>query len=143
MVVVSGTLLSTWNSTQKAEAFVRGRAATLDEMRVAMNGLTKDIRQAYNVTSASADRLEIDTYRQGEPVHVVYAVSGTSLTKDDNDAGPVEIQSGLSSSSVFDYLPSSTSPEVVTVTLSVIPPDEPEAIVTVTSEVRLRNRGSA
>lgn len=143
LLVVSGTLLGAWSSMQRSEAFVSGRAATLDEMRITMNGLTKDVRQAYNVTSATADRLEIDTYRLGEPVHVVYAASGTSLTRDDDHAGPFEIQPGLSSTTVFEYLPSSASPEVVTITLSVVPPDEPETVVTVTSEVRLRNRGSA
>lgn len=143
LLVVTGTILGTWSSTQRSEAFVRGRAATLDEMRNAMNGLTKEVRQTYNVRSAAPDRLEVDTYRSGVPAHIVYTAAGTSLTREVDGGGAQEIQSGLSSTAIFEYLPSSTSPEVVTITLAVVPPDEPDAIVTVTSEVRLRNRGSS
>jgi hypothetical protein len=45
----------------------------------------------------------------------------------------------MASTNVFQYAPTTTSPQVVTVTLTVVPPNAPATTVTIDSEVRLRN----
>lgn len=141
LLVVTGTILLAYESTQRSEAFVRGRTATLDEMRITMNRMTKDARQASAVdTSSTGSRLEMDTYILGEPATVVYAVAGTALTRQVGNEPATVLQENLASPAIFGYVPSVAATEVVTMTMLVHPPDQPDTTVSLTSEARLRNR---
>lgn len=143
LLVVSAVLLGTFGSVQRSEAFVSGRAASLDEMRLTMARVTKDARQASSVTASDPTRLEMDTYVLGVATHVVYQATGATLTRQEGAGAASVIQDHLDSTAVFAYQPSVEFPEVVTITLVVRPPDQPDTTVTVSSEVRLRNRGSS
>lgn len=143
MMTVSGVLLGAFGSVQRSEAFVSGRARSLDELRLSMALITKDARQASSVEGSTANRLEMETYVLGAETTVVFEASGTTLTRQEGARAPVAIQENLASTALFSFQPSSEYPEVVTITLVVHPPDLPDTDVTISSEVRLRNRGSA
>jgi hypothetical protein len=49
------------------------------------------------------------------------------------------MQGGLGTTELFAYAPSAEAAEVVTITLTVVPPSAPDTTVTIDSEVRLRN----
>jgi hypothetical protein len=53
------------------------------------------------------------------------------------------LQHGLASTDVFQYSPSTDAPQVVTITLAVVPANAPDTTVTLDSEVRLRNLAEA
>jgi prepilin-type N-terminal cleavage/methylation domain-containing protein len=138
--IVSVVLFTQLTSVQKGEVFERGRAEALDEMRVAMDRMSREIRQAYSVTpTPSASTLAIDTYVQGSPVHIVYTVSGTTLTRQAGSQVARPLQTGLANATVFEYEPSADNVEVVQIALAVHPPNLPDTTVEMESEVRLRN----
>lgn len=143
MTIVGGVLLGALGSVQRSEAFVSGRAKSLDELRLTMARITKDARQASSVLGSTPDRLEMETYVLGVETTVAYQASGTTLTRQEGSGEPVLIQEHLSSNDLFAFQPSAEHPGVVTITLIVHPPDRPDTDVTVRSEVRMRNRGSA
>jgi len=144
ILVVLGTLLGAYDSAARSEAFVQDRAATLDEMRVTMDRVTRDARQASAVLAGSGpDRLAVETYVLGAPTTVVFAVSGDTLTRQVGNESPSVMQRHLASSAVFSYAPSVDSAQVVTVTLAVRPPARPQNVVTISSEVSFRNEGAA
>ena len=66
---------SIW-SVQRSEAYTRGRVAAIDNMRISLNRITKDLRQATDFNSApTTSHIDIDTYLDGTPIRVVYDVS--------------------------------------------------------------------
>ena len=140
--VVLGGLLTVFESVQRSATFVQERSETLDEMRIALDQMTKEIRQALEVESAStASRLEMTTYILGVQKQIVYEVTGTTLTKNVNGAGAVPIQTQVASTSLFSYtVDASGVIQLVTLDLSVHPKRRPDTTVLLTSEARLRNQ---
>ena len=140
LLVVVGAFLAAFVSVQKSEAYVSGRAEALDDMRLTMARMTRDLRQGTAVASASTpSHLAVTTYVDGTLQQVVYDATGTSLTRQVGSSSAVELQGGLSSTAIFEYAPSAEAAEVITITLTVVPPSAPDTTVTIDSEVRLRN----
>jgi len=102
--------------------------------------MTRDLRQGTVVAASStASPLEVTTYVRGTQQQVAYDASGTSLTRQVGGGTAVEVQDGLGSTGIFSYAPDAEAAEVVTITLTVVPPSAPDTTVTIDSEVRLRN----
>jgi hypothetical protein len=144
LAVVVGSLLTIFESVQRSTAFVQNRSETLDSMRLVVDEMTKDIRQATSVSAAStASTLDMTTYVLGVPRHVVYEASGGSLARS-IDGGPgVVKQTRLTSTSIFTYTDSVSSVQLVALTLSVHPINRPDTTLVLKSEARLRNAGAA
>ena len=144
VLVVVGVMLDSLGSAQRSERYAADRTEALDSMRGAIARFTKDVRQAEGVDEgASVSHLEADTYVQGVAARVVYDASGGVLTRT-VDGGAAEVLiDRLVTDSVFDYEPSAEIAELVTIVLEVEPMTSPETTIELTSEVRMRNRGSS
>lgn len=144
LVLVVGVMLDALGGAQRSERFASDRTEALDNMRTAIARFTKDVRQSDGVDeNATASSFEMDTYVEGVYSHVVYTASGDQLTRT-VDGGPAEVLiKQLFTSSVFEFEPSADSAEVVTITLVVEPETSPDTTIELTSEVRMRNRGSS
>jgi hypothetical protein len=144
LLIVVGALLGIFTSVQRSASFVQERAETLDSMRLAVDQMTKEIRQARSVTPDALDpggKLQMSTYILGVSRTITYAVSGENLMRSVNGGTAVVVQGNLSSPAPFSYTsdPSGVV-QVVAVNLQVHPIRRPNTIVVLSSEVRLRNR---
>lgn len=141
-ILVLTTVLSVFLSAQRSENFQQGRAQGLDEIRLAMERMTKEIRQVQTVRAgSSASVLDVDTFVEGTATHVIYRVTGTDLTRTEGSS-TITLVTQLIGSSMFTYTPSATSPSVITVTIRSRPtPNAPETTLVLTSEIKLRNAG--
>jgi Tfp pilus assembly protein PilW len=135
---------SSFLSIQKSDAYVQGRAQSLDEMRFAMNRMTRDLRQGASFVGApSASDLTVHTYVNEAARDVRYQVSGAQLLRSVGGATPVAVLNGVVTPDIFTFAPDDTNPQVVTITLQVEPRNAPDTTVTLESEVRLRNLAEA
>lgn len=142
LLAVVASMIAVMQSAQNSDAFSQDRSQALDNMRFAMQRITRDVRQADTVAAtATADRLEMDTFVQGVRQHVVIAAVGSTLTRTIGGSSSIVLQSGLASTSVFGYVPAASGAQVVTITLQVHPARTPQTTLVHTSEVRLRNVG--
>jgi hypothetical protein len=141
-LLVMGVVFSMLVGAQRSEAFESGRGQALDDMTVTMDRMTKDLRQATSVVGTpTASHIEMMTYDNGVLQDVMYNATGTTLTR--TEGGQLSIQQqGLASTDVFNYVPSTTTPQDVQIALVVAPPNLPSTTVTLDGEVHLRNLGS-
>jgi len=145
LMIVMTTILTSFEVVQKASVRESSRSEETDTVRLAMEQMTKDIRQASDVRAgSSASFLDIDTYLNGVAMHVSYTASGTTLKRTANGV-TLTLLSRLANTSLFTYDPSVTSPSVVTVTLESSPQyfKADTTLITLTSEIKLRNGGSS
>jgi type II secretory pathway pseudopilin PulG len=145
LMVVITAILTSFEVVQKASVRESSRSEETDSVRLAMEQMTKEIRQAADVRAgSSASFLDIDTYINGNATHVSYTASGTTLTRTANGV-TLPLLTRLSTTSLFSYDPSVTDPSVITITIQ----DSPQyfktdsTLITLTSEVQIRNGGSA
>ena len=145
LMVVITAILTSFEVVQKASVRESSRSEETDSVRLAMEQMTKEIRQASDVRAgSSASFLDIDTYINGTATHVSYTASGTTLTRTANGV-TLPLLTRLSTTSLFSYDPSVTDPSVITITIQ----DSPQyfktdsTLITLTSEVQIRNGGSA
>jgi hypothetical protein len=140
-------LYSALEETVKSQAYTADRAASLDSMRVTLNSMTRELRQASSVNEATStpSRIEFDTYGSGGSRHVVYEVTGTTLTRAVNGGTAVTSLTGLASTDLFAYVSAPPVPgaQWVHINLRVRPKHSPETILVLDSEVNLRNRTGA
>ena len=144
LMVVMTAILTGFEVVQKASVRESSRSEETDQVRLTMEQLTKEIRQASDVRSgSSASYLDIDTYINGTSIHVTYRASGTTLTRTANGV-TLTLLDRLSTTSLFSYDPSVTDPTVITVTLQASPQyfKTDSTLITLTSEVKLRNGGT-
>lgn len=140
LIVVVGSMLTIFESVQRSAAFVQDRTEHLDDMRLAIDQMTKEIRQAVSVSPTSTvSRIQMDTYLLGVKRQVVYQAASGKLTRQVDGGAAVVIQQRLSSSSIFTYTQSVTDVQVVGLTLNVTPRFQPDTTLVLTSEARLRN----
>jgi type II secretory pathway component PulJ len=140
LLIVMGALLSVFAAAQRTQSFATNRSETLDEMRLTMAQMTKDIRQATLIAASSGpSRIEMDAYVLGVTQHVIYEATGTSLTRSIGSTTEVLLQTRLVSTSVFTYTPAVTGAQVVAITLQVSPRNAPNTVLELMSEIRLRN----
>jgi hypothetical protein len=147
LLLVLGVIYASLDEVVQADTYTSDRTASLDEMRVALNQMTREVRQASIVDelTSTPSRIAFDTYGPSGPLHVVYNATGTTLTRQVNAGAPVPVLSGLASTSVFTYV---TAPPVpgaqwVQIHLQVRPKRTPDTILVLDSEVNLRNRTGA
>ena len=145
LLVVLASLLGVFQVVQRQTAFVENRSETLDTMRIAVDRMTKEIRQAkIIVPTSTATYLEMTTYVLGVEQHIVYSVVGESLSRSVGGGTRKVLQDDLSDTHIFSYTSDAGGViQVVALTLSVHPPRRPETTLVLTSEVRLRNRSDA
>lgn len=140
LLIVMGSLLSVFTAAQRTQSFASNRSETLDEMRLAMDQMTKDIRQATLIDATSgASRIEMDSYVLGVTQHVIYETSGSTVTRSIGSSTGIPLLTRLVSTPIFTYSPNVTGAQVVTVTLRVSPRNAPETVLELTSEIRVRN----
>jgi type II secretory pathway pseudopilin PulG len=142
MVMVS--ILSVFSVIQRASVRESARSQESDQVRLAMERLSKEIRQADTVRAGSgASYLDIDSYVNGAATHIVYSASGSLLTRTANGSTTTVLER-LSATSIFAYDPDVTNPSVITITLGAKPEfyNTDPTVVTLSSEVQLRNGGS-
>jgi len=145
MLIVLTAILTAFSVIQRASVRESARSEESDSVRIAMERMTKEIRQAVDVRAgSSATFLDIDTYISGIETRVSYTASGTTLTRTSGSSTTTMLER-LSSTSVFSYDPDVSNPSVVTVTLGANPEyfKTDSTVITLTSEVKLRNGGSA
>jgi len=145
MVII---LSSLW-SVQKSETFTRGREAAIDNMRISLNRISRDLRQATNFTTApTPSHVDFYTYINGTSSHVVYDVTGGVITRSVNGGAAVVMHKELTDNDIFTYCtdvctgaPATAQlPDTVQIELVVQPSNLPKTKLTLSSEVQLRNR---
>jgi prepilin-type N-terminal cleavage/methylation domain-containing protein len=141
-LVVIGVIFALLFNQQKAETYVRGRGQALDDMRITMDRMTKELRQATSVVGTpTSSHIEFLTYQNGATADITYDASGTKLTRKIGSSPATTVQTGLTTTSIFEFVPSTLTPQVVDITLVVAPPNLPNSTVTLDGEVHLRNAG--
>ena len=145
LMIVMVAILTSFEVVQKASVRESSRSEEVDRVRLAMEQMTKEIRQAADVRAgSSASFLDLDTYLNGSAIHVSYTASGTSLKRTANGV-TLTLLDRLSTTSIFSYDPDVTNPSVVTVTLESSPQyfKADTTLITLTSEIKIRNGGSS
>lgn len=147
------------NFAVRTEPQLSERAASIQQARVMMERLTRELRQSASVSVATPTQIVFVTWVKsstcGGPgsstaieCQVEYSCSADTCTRTERNAdgtgggAGVETLSGLLSANAFTYLPSSTAPEYVSVRLSFPATDaagETEDAVTLEDGVNLRN----
>ena len=141
--IVIGVIFAMLVNVQKSESFTQRRGDTLDELRVTMDRMTKDLRQATRVVGTpTASHIEFMTYENGTSADVTYNATGTTLTRQVGATTATTMQSDLTTTSIFTYVPSPSTPQVVEIALVVTPSNLPATTVTLDGEIHLRNLGS-
>ena len=144
LTIVLVSLLTIFTSVQRSTAFVQNRSEALDEMRLVIDQMTKEIRQATSVSVGStSSRIDMQSYVLGVSKHIVYQASATGLTRSVNGGSAQILAKDLASFDVFTYTDSVTSVQLVGMTLQVHPKFRPLTVLVLTSEARLRNGGTA
>ena len=140
---VLGVTMDALLSITRSEAFQSDRNASLDSMRITLNRLTKELRQATDVsTSSTASYLDFNTYVNGTPTHLTYDASGTTLTRSINSGTATPVQDQLATTDIFSYeeAPPTPGAQWVKIVLQVNPKNTPDTTLVLDSEVNLRNR---
>ncbi|MSO36996.1 MAG: hypothetical protein EXQ69_01955 [Acidimicrobiia bacterium] len=146
-MIVLGVIFSSLEEVVKAEAYTADRTASIDSMRVTLNRMTREVRQASSIDEAAstATRIEFDTYGNGVPRHVIYDATGTTLTRKIDNGSAVPVLTGLATTTMFTYVSAPPVPgaQWVQINVQVRPKRSPETILILDSEVNLRNRNGA
>jgi Tfp pilus assembly protein PilW len=159
LVIVLGVGLAFVPLAVRNEPRISDRAAQIQQGRVLMERLSRELRQGYVVQSATPSQLVFVTYARrtacgsfGEPAstdpaircRVTYSCSGGTCTRTEADTdgspsgSPALLVEGLSGSDVFSYLPSATDVQFVSIKL-VFPASATDDAVTLQDGAGLRN----
>jgi type II secretory pathway component PulJ len=147
LLIVLGVIFSALDDVMNVQAYDAERTNSLDAMRLTLNTMTRELRQAssINETTSTPSHIDFQSYGRTGSRHVVYDASGTTLTRQVNGGTPVTVLRGLASTGVFTYV---TAPPVpgaqwVQINVQVRPKHSPDTILVLDSEVNLRNRTGA
>jgi len=155
-LVVIGGAFTVFSSGVRSEPHTASKAVALDEARVTVDRITRELRQGIEIPSSPAptsSRLSILTYvKQATcggatastsiPCRVTYSCSGETCTRtvakpDGSGSGAaVRVAAGLASPAVFSYSPSASKPTYVGVSFAFTNAGEP---VTLEDGAALRN----
>jgi Tfp pilus assembly protein PilW len=154
LVVVGGAMTMLIGAVH-SEPRTSSKAAAIQQGRVTVDRITRELRQGIETQMTSSTQLKIITYVKAAtcggaaastsiPCEVTYSCSGGACTRlvappNGIPTGPaVQVASGLTSNDVFSYIypPASSDPTFVGVSLSFDSEGEP---VTLTDGVALRN----
>lgn len=137
--IVLASLVGVFISVQRSQAFVSDRTESLDSLRLAIDRLSKEVRQTTTVTAQSATSLAITTFVAGSAEDITWAVVGGTLTRTDQWGASMTMLQNVTNSDVFTYTPATGRPVVVAVRLEMRPAQSPDTLLELTSEIRLRN----
>jgi Tfp pilus assembly protein PilW len=154
LVVIVGAM-TVMVSSLRSEPRIRERASEIQEARVLMERITRELRQGATVLSATDGHLELITYVASETCggvaaptalscRVTYDCEAGTCTRVESNAngtsaGPAIIETeGLSADPVFSYLPSAASARYVSMTFA-FPAASGDDSVTLNDGVTLRN----
>jgi prepilin-type N-terminal cleavage/methylation domain-containing protein len=149
LALVMAILLGSLWSAQKSEAYTRGRTAAIDNMRISLNRISRDLRQATTLNGVpTASHLDVYTYVNGTSARVAYDVTGGTITRQVNGGTPVVMHKELTNNAIFTYCTDTCTPtpadarlpDTVKIELVVKPSNLPDTTLTLSSEVQLRNR---
>lgn len=152
LVVVGGALFVLVGA-MRSEPRTASEVAAIQQNRVAIDRITRELRQGSDLPAATSSELEIVTYVKaascgGEPAstaipcRVTYSCPEDACTRvvaqpDGSEPGPpVQVAGGLTSPDVFQYVPSAADPTYVEVSFSFSSDGRP---VTLHDGVALRN----
>ena len=152
---VLGTGVAVMTTGLRNEPRVAEKAGEIQEARVAMERLTREIRQGDSVISATPSQFSLITQvnsatcggatsSQSMLCRVTYTCSAEACTRveanpDGSSAtAPVVVVDGITSSSVFSYMPSAAAPTYIGVNL-LFPAREGGDSITLTDGVSMRN----
>ena len=144
LLVVGVVILQTLDSVTRSQAYQADRTESLDSMRLVLNTMTKELRQATAVDDATstASHISFTTYVHGVSRRVQYTASAGTLTRRLDTGASITVQTGLATDSIFSYqsAPPVTGAQWVKIVLQVKPRRDPETVLVLDSEVNLRNR---
>jgi type II secretory pathway component PulJ len=147
LLIVLGVIFSALDDVMNVQAYDSERTNSLDSMRLTLNTMTRELRQASSIdeTTSTPSHIDFESYGRTGARHVVYNASGTTLTRQVNGGSAVTILTGLASTSLFTYV---TAPPVpgaqwVQINVRVRPKHSPDTVLVLDSEVNLRNRTGA
>lgn len=135
-------MVTSFSTIQRTNIRQEKRNQVNGEMRLVMERLTKEARQATKIYSTSnATKLDMDTYLDGTLTRVVYTATGTTFTRGTPSGGTRTILEGLTSTTIFTYTPTVEGATDIAIDLRARPVrfSTDPAVVRLTSEVRLRN----
>jgi len=144
LMVVGVVLIQTLDTFTRSQAYQADRTQSLDSMRLVLNGMTKELRQATAVDDANstASHISFTTYIKGVTHTITYDATGTTLQRRLVAGAWIPIQTGLATTSIFTYQSAPPVPgaQWVRIVLQVKPKRDPETTLVLDSEVNLRNR---
>lgn len=137
--IVLASLLGVFVSVQRSQAFVTDRSESMDALRIAMDRLSKEVRQATSVTAQSPTSMSMSTFVSGSAESVTWSVASGTLSRTNEWGQAATILKDVTNSDIFTYTPATGAPLVVTVRLEMRPRQSPDILLELTSEIRLRN----
>ena len=154
-LLVLGTGVALMSTGMRNEPKVAEKAGEIQKARVAMERLTREIRQGDTVVSATPTQLSLITYVNSATCggatssrsmlcRVTYSCAAGACTRTESNPDgsgstpPVTVVSGITSTSVFSYSPSATAPTHVGVHL-LFPSESGDDSITLTDGVTMRN----
>lgn len=136
MAVITAAFLTVFARVLTDTETVQARRDYLNDMRLAMEQMTKHIRQATAVDTMQVDYIGMDTLIDGTPTQVNYRVVGTDLVKEVDGGASVPILSNLATSSIFTYTTVDGTLQEVDILFTV---DTGRSTLDLRSEVEMRN----
>jgi len=145
LLVALATFFSTLARLGQTESYALAHQRSLDDLRLAADSFSRDTRQAARVISGTTSRLEFDQYVGPGLARTVWEVftdaNGTRNLRRTRGGGTAVFVVALTDQTVFEYRPSSTTPDEirrVQLFMSTKPLKDYPA-VNLTTEVTLRN----
>lgn len=140
MLLVLATATVMLTTYLHEDAFETARTDAQTNMRVVMNQMTKEIREARSIDGMStATSLVMHTPVHGIDTTVTYSVSGTYLRRSITGSSPIVV-TRIASGTAFNYVPDATTAQRVSIHLAVHPAQSPDTTLVLDAEVSLRNR---
>jgi type II secretory pathway pseudopilin PulG len=78
LIVILGAVLALLQTSTRVEARDRERTHAIREAQVGVYRMTRELRQAYSITSSSGYSIQAHIFEQGSDHHVTYDCTGTS-----------------------------------------------------------------
>jgi type II secretory pathway pseudopilin PulG len=133
------------------------RGADIEQARLAMERLTRELRQAWDVPTATSSQISVLTYVQKAtcggasattalPCRVTYTCTTTACSRveanpDGTGPGPAaQVVSGITGPAVFSYSPDTTTPTFIGVNM-VFPSDHGDDAITLSDGIAMRLPG--
>lgn len=147
VLVVIGATLTSLESATNAQAFQTDRSTSLASMRITLNRMTKELRQAsaIDTSASSASAMTFSTYLESVQHTLTYSASGTQLTRAIDGGTAVPVLQHLSSTQIFTTITGGTAQDIqwVGIKLRVLASKGADTELALDSEVNLRNRTAA